>query len=191
MRRDGLPLPKRLTESAKKTYHVLWVFHVEHETAILVLVLGRHCAVVLEQFVLNLQRQLFDLRARQHDVVGIIGPERRKNTLIMSILPYACETWTLTTELQRIKAMEIRCYQRLLNISYKDHITNATACNKIQAAIGPHEETLTTVKKGSYDGLDVCVVRSCGFCKKILLLYQGKEEGKRKDEGITSRIGQA
>ena len=52
--------------------------------------------------------------------------------------------------------MEIRCYQRLLNISYKDHITNATACNKIQAAIGPHEETLTTVKKGSYDGL-VCV----------------------------------
>ena len=66
------------------------------------------------------------------------------------ILRYACETWTLTIELQRsIKAVETRCYRRLLHIPYKDHITNEIVCKKIQAAIGPYEDILTTVKKGN------------------------------------------
>ena len=73
---------------------------------------------------------------------------RLMRTLIISILLYACETWTLTIELQRrIKAVEMRCYRRLLHISYKDHITNEIMCKKIQAAIGPYEDILTTVKK--------------------------------------------
>ena len=37
---------------------------------------------------------------------------------------YACESWTLTAELEkRTQAFEMRCYRRLLNISYKDHVT--------------------------------------------------------------------
>ena len=77
-------------------------------------------------------------------------------TPIISILLYAGETWTLTIELQRrIRAVEMRCYRRLLHISYKDHITNEIVCKKIQAAIGPYEDILTTVKKGSYDGSDM------------------------------------
>ena len=44
---------------------------------------------------------------------------------VISIFLYACESWTLTAELEkRIQAFEMRCYQRLLNISYKDHVTN-------------------------------------------------------------------
>ena len=40
-------------------------------------------------------------------------------------LLYACESWTLTAELQRrIHAMEMRCYRKLLHTSYKDHVTN-------------------------------------------------------------------
>ena len=82
-------------------------------------------------------------------------------TLIISILLYACETWTLTIELQRrIKAVEMRCYRRLLHISYKDHITNEIVCTKIQTAIGPYEDLLTTVKKGSYDDQMASVKRS-------------------------------
>ena len=39
-----------------------------------------------------------------------------------SIFLYACESWTLTAELQRrIQAMEMRCYRKILHISYKDH----------------------------------------------------------------------
>ena len=75
---------------------------------------------------------------------------------MISILIYACETCTLTIELQRrIKAVEMRCHRRLLHISYKHHITNEIVCKKIQAAIGPYEDMLTTVKKGSYDGSDM------------------------------------
>ena len=45
--------------------------------------------------------------------------------LVTSIFLYACESWTLTAELpSRIQAMEMRCYRKILHISYKDHVTN-------------------------------------------------------------------
>ena len=40
--------------------------------------------------------------------------------------------------------MEMRCYRRLLHISYKDHITNEVVSNETQAAIGPYEEIVPT-----------------------------------------------
>ena len=40
-------------------------------------------------------------------------------SLVASIFLYACESWTLTAELQRrIQANEIRCYRKILHISY-------------------------------------------------------------------------
>ena len=40
-------------------------------------------------------------------------------SLVTSIFLYACESWTLTAELQRrIQAMEMRCYCKILRISY-------------------------------------------------------------------------
>ena len=45
--------------------------------------------------------------------------------IILSTFLYACESWTLTAEIERrIQALEMRCYRRRLNISYKDHVTN-------------------------------------------------------------------
>ena len=65
-----------------------------------------------------------------------------------SIFLYACESLILTAELQRrIQAMEIRCYQKILRISYKDHVTNEEVRAKIQQAIGPQEDLRTIVKK--------------------------------------------
>ena len=58
-------------------------------------------------------------------------------SLVISIFLDACESWTLTAELEkRTQAFEMRCYRRLLNISYKDHVTNEDVRRKIQAAIG-------------------------------------------------------
>ena len=37
------------------------------------------------------------------------------------------------------------CYRRLLNISYKDHVTNEAVRRKIQAAIGEYDELPTVV----------------------------------------------
>ena len=68
--------------------------------------------------------------------------------LVTSIFLYACESWTLTTELQRrIQAMEMRCYRKILHISYKDLVTNEEVRAKIQQAIGPHEDLLAIVKR--------------------------------------------
>ena len=70
----------------------------------------------------------------------------------------------------------MRCYRRLLHISYKDHITNEIVCTQIQTAIGPYEDLQTTVKKRKlrWYGHET---RSNGLCKKVL---QGTVLGKRK-----------
>ena len=68
------------------------------------------------------------------------------HSLFISIFLYACESWTLTVELEnRKQAFEIRLCSRLLNILYKDHITNQDVRRKIKAAIGEYDELLTTV----------------------------------------------
>ena len=72
---------------------------------------------------------------------------RLMRSLVTSIFLYACESWTLTAELLRwIQAMKMRYYRKILRISYKDHVTNEEVGAKIQQAIGPHEDLLTTVK---------------------------------------------
>ena len=62
-------------------------------------------------------------------------------SLVTSIFLYACESWTLTAELQYIQAMEMRCYRKILHISCKDHVTYKEVCAKTQQAIGPHEDS--------------------------------------------------
>ena len=52
--------------------------------------------------------------------------------------------------------MEMRCYRKILHISYKDHVTNEEVRARIQQAIGPHEDLLTIVKK-----TQTAVVWSC------------------------------
>ena len=43
--------------------------------------------------------------------------------------------------------MEMRCYLKILLISYKDHVTYEDVRAKIQQAFGPHEDFLTIVKR--------------------------------------------
>ena len=75
-------------------------------------------------------------------------------SLVISIFLNACESWTLTAELEkRTQAFEMRCYLRLSNISHKDHVTNEEGRRKIQAAIGEYDELLTLVKKRKLNGL--------------------------------------
>ena len=57
--------------------------------------------------------------------ISLSSKIRLMHSLVTSIFPYACESWTLTAELQRrIQAMEMRCYRKILHILYKDHVTN-------------------------------------------------------------------
>ena len=80
--------------------------------------------------------------------ISLSSKIRLKRSFVTSVSLYACESWTLTAELQRrIQAMEMRCYHKTLHISYKDHVTNKEVCAKIQHAIGPQKDLLTIVKR--------------------------------------------
>ena len=69
-------------------------------------------------------------------------------SLVTSIFLYACESWNFTAELQRrIQAMEMRCYRKILRISYKDLVTSEDVRAKIQQVIGLYEDLLTIVKR--------------------------------------------
>ena len=79
--------------------------------------------------------------------ISLASKIRFMHTLAISVFLYACESWTLTAELQRlIKALEMRCYRKILNISYNDHIINEEFSNRITRAIGPYEDLLSIVK---------------------------------------------
>ena len=71
-----------------------------------------------------------------------------------------------------MQAFEMRCYRRLLNSSYKDHVTNEDVRRKIQAAIGEYGEPLNLVKKRKLRWFGH-VSRSSGLAKIIL---QGKNK---------------
>ena len=73
---------------------------------------------------------------------------RLMRSRVMSIFLNACETWTITAELQRrVQTMEMRCYIKILCISYKDHVTNKEVHNRIKQATGPYEDLLTVKRR--------------------------------------------
>ena len=57
--------------------------------------------------------------------VAISSKIRLMRSLAMSIFLYVCASWTITADIERrIQALEMRCFRKLLGISYRDHITN-------------------------------------------------------------------
>ena len=109
--------------------------------------------------------------------ISLASKVKLMRTLILSTFLYACESWTLTADTKRrIKALEMRCYRRLLNISYNDHVTNEEVCNRIQNAIGVHDDLLTMVKKQKLRWYGH-ISRSSGMAKTIL---QGTVKGARR-----------
>ena len=50
---------------------------------------------------------------------------RLMRSLVIFIFLYACEPYTLTAELERrIQTMQMRCFRKLLRITYRDRISN-------------------------------------------------------------------
>lgn len=68
--------------------------------------------------------------------------------LVVSILLYGCETWTILREDERrIQAFETKCLRRLLGISFREHRTNEYVLNTIRNLVGPQEPLLATIKR--------------------------------------------
>ena len=69
-------------------------------------------------------------------------------SLVVSILLFGCETWTLHADTERrIQAFEHKCLRRLLRISYTKHETNEYVRNMTATLVGPQEPLLATTKR--------------------------------------------
>ena len=101
-----------------------------------------------------------------------------KQSLVLSIALYGCESWTLSAELEkRIESFEIKCLRRLLGISWRERKTNEFVRNTINSMIvGKQEELLTTVKRRKLAWFGH-VTRHQTLSKTIL---QGTVQGGRK-----------
>ena len=72
----------------------------------------------------------------------------------------------------------MRCFRRLLGISYRDHVTNEEVRNTIRHAIGPYEDLITTVRKRKLRWYGH-ITRSTGLAKVIL---EGIWHGTRREK---------
>ena len=87
----------------------------------------------------------------------------------------------------------MRCYRKILHISYKDHVTNEEVRAKIQQAIGPHGDLLTIVKRHKLQWYGH-VSRSSGPAKTILQgTVKGEEDKADRGRGgkTTSRFAKS
>ena len=75
----------------------------------------------------------------------------------------------------------MRCYRKILRITYKGHVTNEEVRAKIQQAIGPHEDLLSFGKrrKLKWSGHVSC---SSGVAKTILqtTVKGGRRQGRQR-----------
>ena len=72
----------------------------------------------------------------QSKKIALYSKIRLMRFLAMAVFMYGCETWTLTAELQRrIRALEMRCFRKILNISYKDRVSNEAVREKQQMSL--------------------------------------------------------
>ena len=86
----------------------------------------------------------------------------------------------------------MRCFRRLLGISYRDHVTNEKVGNRIRQAIGPYDD-LTTVKKRKLRWYGH-KTRSTGLAKMILqgTVQGGRRRGRQKkrwEDNVTEWTG--
>ena len=85
--------------------------------------------------------------------------------------------------------MEMRCYSKILRISYKDHVTNEEVHARIQQAIGHHEDFLTIIKRRKLQWYGH-VSRSSGLTKTSCKALSKREEDKAdRGRGGKTRSG--
>ena len=82
-----------------------------------------------------------------------------------------------------MQAFYMRCYQRLLNITFKDNVTNEEVRRKIQAVIGEYDDLLTLVKKRKLRWFSH-VSRSPRLVKTILQDRERKKKKRQTEEEV-------
>ena len=92
---------------------------------------------------------------------------RLYKSLVLSILLYGCETWTLLAKTEkRIRAFEVKSMRKLLLISYVEHRTNTYVRSNVESLVGPQEPLLACVKRRKLTWFGH-VMRHDSLCKTI------------------------
>ena len=123
--------------------------------------------------------------------IALSSKIRLMRSLGISIFLYACESWTLTAELERrIQAMEMKCFRKLLGITYRDRISNEEVWNRIKQAIGPHDDLLNNNQTLKAEVIRQ-LTRSSGLAKTLLqgTVRGGREADRRRNGRTILRIG--
>ena len=89
--------------------------------------------------------------------------------------------------------MEMRCYRKILHISYKEYVTNEEVRAKIQQAIRPREDLLTIAKRRKLQWYGH-VSHSSGLAETTLqgTVKGGRRQGrqkKRREDNIREWTG--
>ena len=109
--------------------------------------------------------------------VGSVDLELRKRLVrshVWSVVMYGSEAWILRkTELNRLEALEMWCWRRLLGISWKDKVTNVEVLNRVGETGG---ELVSRIMKGKKQWLTEVVNRKNQLVQQII---EGKIDGKR------------
>ena len=113
--------------------------------------------------------------------IAISSKIRLMRSLAMSIFLYACETWTIIADIERIQALEMRCFCKPLGISYRDHITNEEVKARIGNAIGPYEDLLTSERRRKLKYYRH-ITQSSGLAKTIVhgTVQGGRQRGRQR-----------
>ena len=103
---------------------------------------------------------------------------RLYRSLVLSILLYGCESWTLTATMsKKIESFETKAFRRLLRISWVEHRTNLDVIRCIEDLAGPQEPLLSVVKRRKLGWFGHISRRDGSLAKTIM---QGTLEGSRR-----------
>ena len=123
---------------------------------------------------------LTKLKCTCQDIIFLTSKIKVMCTLVISNFLYACEPSTLTTD--------IRCYHKILNISFRDYFTNEKVRKKEHMPLVHITVCLAQWRKENWCSYGH-VIRSSGLAKTIL---QGAVPGGRRiGKQTTSAYGQA
>ena len=95
-------------------------------------------------------------QSQQTDIRNISNYRRQLiRSLVTSIFLYACESWTLTAELQRrTQAMKFRCYRKIPRILYKDMLPKRKSVPRSRR----QSDHMKTSWHANYSGIDMSPV---------------------------------
>ena len=103
---------------------------------------------------------------------------RLYRALVVTILLYGCESWTLSAATSRkVEAFEMKSYRRLLHIHWTEHRTNEFVLGRIADLAGAQEPLLSVVRRRKLSWYGHVTRQDNSLAKTIL---QGTLEGGRR-----------